>query len=711
MNLKGQYSRINLRRNNDVNTIGPRLVSTGFAGANLAGFPLAFPGDFPFDPNLNSLLTGALNLFQFSADFAGSWRSHQVQFGWSYYYFQDNRNILSFQDGLFTLGSNVPTALDNLVNGTASSFSVAINPLASTPALTTPIIAPGTPLTLPVVPPNFNRSVSEHDFATYGSFNWRVSSSANLLLGVRYDLFGRPRSRNDQFFFNFFPGPGATPGAQVAGGRLLPTGFNLDGFDFDGDGDIDDFDVFDFDGDRNDSFFHRDFNNVAPRIGFAWDITGGAGTCCSGPDRRTTLRAGFGITYERLFYATSPFFQTRSDFAIASLTSVPPTSTTPTLGTIPISTSNFGPLGGTTGTVAFPGQLVRGIDRDINAPKVWFWDVALEREIFRNTVMSLQYAGSAGRDLFTFSNINRPGSAAAFLTPTVPPAPPIDPTARLNTSLNPIFFLDDNGRSNYNAFIADFTNNTWRTNGWQFTARYRFSKALDNVSTFFGNNFGVFGGSFTPDFLSPFDPDNDYGPADFDVRHRFVSSVVYEIPWASGTCCGGTSWWDRFRSGWAVTGIFAAQTGFPLNVFDCSAALTPETPCPRALAAPGIDLSDARSGQGSDFPNAIVPNRFNFISATNFTPATPSFVFPPFPTNTIGRNFFRGPGFWNVDFGVFKRIRISENTNIQLRSEFYNFFNHANLFAPSGTDISSVPFVPAFKFGRRVIQFGAKFNF
>ncbi|HKQ93334.1 MAG TPA: carboxypeptidase-like regulatory domain-containing protein, partial [Blastocatellia bacterium] len=121
MNLKASYNRINLTRNNDFNTIGPRLAPTGFAFSNLGGLPLAFPGDFPFDPNLNSLITGPLNLFQASADFAGAWHGHQLQFGGSYYYFQDNRNIFSFQSGLFTLGPDVPTALDSLVTGTAES--------------------------------------------------------------------------------------------------------------------------------------------------------------------------------------------------------------------------------------------------------------------------------------------------------------------------------------------------------------------------------------------------------------------------------------------------------------------------------------------------------------------------------------------------------------------------------------------------------------
>src|SRR5262249_39455877 len=151
---------------------------------------------------------------------------------------------------------------------------------------------------------------------------------------------------------------------------------------------------------------------------------------------------------------------------------------TPTGATIPLiplvnpgSTvpSNFGPLA-VPGTSA-PNFLARGIDRDIDAPRIMFWTVALDREIFHNTIASLQYAGAHGHDLFTLANVNRPGSAAAFLPPTTPP---VAPTARLNPALGPVFFLNSNGRSNYNAFIADLSNSTWRTIGLSFTARYRF---------------------------------------------------------------------------------------------------------------------------------------------------------------------------------------------------------------------------------------------
>jgi hypothetical protein len=485
---------------------------------------------------------------------------------------------------------------------------------------------------------------------------------------------------------------------------LAAPGFVFPGADLDSDGDIDDFD--DFDEDDTTSFFRRDTNNFSPRIGFACDITGGGASCCGGLRRSTTLRGSFGFTYERLFYATSPFFQNRFDFGVPSLVAGVPDPTGAIVPPIPLTPAGapFGPL--VPGT-PLPGFLARGIDRDLDAPRISFWTLALDREIARNTVASLQYAGAHGKDLFTLANINRPGSAAAFLGVG-------GPTARLNPALGPVFFLRGNGRSNYNALIAEVTNSTWRTIGLQFTARYRWAKALDNVSPFFGNNFGIFGGALAPNSLSPFDPDNDYGPSPWDVRHRFIGSFIWELPFGVDSgCCGGSDGWRRWLlGGWEVAGIFQAMSGFPFDVFDCGGALTPETPCPRALVAPGVDLGDIRSGSGSSFPDPTIPNRFNFLGPGNFAlTTTPTTVFPPFPPNTIGRNFFRGPNFWDFDFGLYKRFRFSEDTSFQIRGEFYNIFNHSNLFVPGAVDLSSTNFIPGFKRGRRIIQIGGKFIF
>lgn len=686
MNVKAQYERINISRNIGASTFGPRLFLTGYPASGFGGVPSSFPGDQPFAPGLNSLLTGPLNLGQVAVDFFGAWGNNQLRFGASYYYWQDNRNINSFQNGEFTLGGGVPAALDFLVGGVSSTFSTAINPFG---------VAPGGTVTLPVVQPDFNRSISAHDFSAYISDIWRVSPRVSVLLGLRWDYFGVPRSRNDQIFSNYFLGPGADVFTQVANGVFVPPGAPLPP----GSPAFDD-----------ERFFERDFNNFAPRLGVAWDIMGRTGNCCQGRVRTLTLRAGYGMTYERLFYATSPFFQFTPGFAIPSLTAGVPNPFPPpaTIPATTLSTSNFGPLGGAAGAAILPPTLIRGIQSDLDTPHVHFWNVSLESELAANTYAALRYVGAAGRELFTLSNINRPGSAAAFLGSP-------DPTARLNPLFGPIFFLTTDGKSNYNAFIAEVTNGTWRTLGLQFTARYRFSKALDNVSSIFGNNIGTFGNSFTTNLLSPFDPENDYGPADWDANHRFVGSFSWEVPfdWFSNRCCGGSNGWGRHVfGGWQVAGIGVVQSGLPFTVFNCTGAATAETPCPRAGIAPGVVISDiAKPGAGNAIPSTTIPNFFNFLGSGNFTIPTAGAVLPPFPANTPGRNLFRGPNFWNFDFGVYKRFRITEDVSVQIRSEFYNIFNNANMFAPNGVDIGANPFVPAFKNGARFIQFGAKFLF
>ncbi len=662
MNLKGQYERINPRLNIGFATPGPRLALTGYSDANIGGVNTAFPGNLPFNPALNSLLTGALNLSQGVLDFFGNWNNHQMRFGGAYYYWQDNRNAGSFQNGLYTLQAGAPEALNNLVLGTATNFTTAINPFGATT---------GDPLALPVSAPNFNRSLSSYDFSLYFSDIWRATPRLSVLMGIRYDYFDRPRSRNGQVFTNYFLGPGSSVFDQVANGQLsAPGAFQP------------------FGSPSNSEFYQRDWNNFAPRIGVAWDLTGNG---------KTSLRAGYGITYERMFYAVSPFFQTSSSFAMPSLS-----AGTGTIGPTPLSTSNFGPLGGAAGVVGMPPQLVRGIQTTIRTPYVNFFNVSIEREIAPGTVAAAQYAGATGFNLFTLYNVNRPGSGGAYLGTA-------DPTLRLNPTLGAIYFLTTDGKSKYNAFIAEVVNSTWRSIGLQFTARYRYSKTLDNVSSLFGNNIGTFGGSTTPNLLSPFDPQNDYGPADFDVRNRFIGSFNWEVPF-EWFRYGSSGWTKQLVAGWELTGIFNFQTGFPYTVFNCTAALTAETPCPRAGLAPGVSLSDIAGRNSSATPSATIPNYFSYLSGTNFV-TVPGATFPPFPANTPGRNAFRGPNFWNFDFGLYKRFAITEEMSVQLRGEFYNIFNHSNLFVLNSVDIGANPVVPAQKNGARFMQFGAKFIF
>jgi hypothetical protein len=75
------------------------------------------------------------------------------------------------------------------------------------------------------------------------------------------------------------------------------------------------------------------------------------------------------------------------------------------------------------------------------------------------------------------------------------------------------------------------------------------------------------------------------------------------------------------------------------------------------------------------------------------------------------RNSFRGPGYWNIDTGIYKNFRIKERYDLQFRSEFYNFFNNSNLFIRGNETEINTGFVPAFRSGRRAIQLALKFIF
>ena len=98
---------------------------------------------------------------------------------------------------------------------------------------------------------------------------------------------------------------------------------------------------------------------------------------------------------------------------------------------------------------------------------------------------------------------------------------------------------------------------------------------------------------------------------------------------------------------------------------------------------------------------------------TYVNPITGTSDFGPFPSNMTGRNAFRGPGYWNLDAGLYKSIRITEGTALQLRFEAYNVFNHANLFVLGSQAFvdNGLGYVPARRLGRRNIQLAAKLIF
>jgi hypothetical protein len=171
----------------------------------------------------------------------------------------------------------------------------------------------------------------------------------------------------------------------------------------------------------------------------------------------------------------------------------------------------------------------------------------------------------------------------------------------------------------------------------------------------------------------------DRGNSDFDVRHTWVSSGTYDIPFGAGTAWGG----------WSVNAISTAQSGRPFSVTMAPLIFFVGQ---RPDAVPGTDWKNANQD----------PN--HWINAGAFS--------APVLGGTLGRNTLRGPGLYNLDLSLIKTTRIGETSELQLRAEFFNVLNHPNFGLPNGTfTSSSLGTISTTATPERQIQLGMKLEF
>jgi Carboxypeptidase regulatory-like domain/TonB dependent receptor/TonB-dependent Receptor Plug Domain len=641
---------------------GPTLYLRG-AATNINGLPVALPGYLPFTPGLAIPAGGPQNLLQLNQDINHTHGAHTFRFGGQYTYIQSNRTFGAFQNSVETLGTNVGNALDNLVNGKLVQFQGAIDPQGH---------FPGETITLPVSSPNFSRSYRYHEWAAYFNDSWKIRPRLTLNLGLRYEYYGVQHNSNPNLDSNFYYGSGSNIFEQIRNGKVFVAPDSPAG-----------------------GLWKPDYNNFAPRVGFAWDIFG---------DGSTSLRGGYGIAYERNFgNVTFNVIQNPPNYSVVSIiagTDVP---------TLDITRDNAGPLAGT-GSKTLPVASLRHINENVVNAYAHFWSAALERKMFGG-VVSAEYSGSKGVNLYDLTDPNRPGAANVFLG--VPCTAGVNCNVRLNTQYSNFNTRGNQGFSNYNGLTFGYETPFIRKIGLQLTARYTWSHAIDNLSSTFSdsinnNNTGL---------LDPFNPRLDKGNADFDIRHRFISSFVWQIPYRTEQ----KGLLGKLLGGWSLNGILSAHTGTPFTIFDCTNTQFVTAACVRAIQT-GAQATD---GSGNPLPDATTPNTFRYLEITGLTPGafvnplTGNSDFGPYPSNMTARNAFRAPGFWNVDTGVYKNFRITESKSVQLRGEFFNVFNHSNLYLIGNqTDISGTAYVPVTRGlrndgteDRRNVQLAVKFIF
>jgi hypothetical protein len=677
------FNRLNLLQPLGSQPAGPTLYINDTFTGRIAGFPIRFPGYSATTPGNAIPFGGPQNFLQLYDDLNWTRGNHQLRFGGQYVHIRDNRTFGAYENAVEALsssGQSFSTALPNLINGQLRSFSVAAFPqgkfpCANDPATGARIVTPDCTLQTPLAEPNFSRSNRYHEWAVYFNDSWKLRPRFTLNLGLRYEFYGVQHNAIQSLDSNFYLGSGATIFERIKNGRIMLAKESPIG-----------------------KLWNVDPNNFAPRLGFAWDVFG---------DGKTSVRGGYGMAYERNFgNVTFNVIQNPPNNATVAITAgvdVP-------AGTLPISADNLGPLAGSGISKSFPAVSLRAVDPNIVNAYAHFWSFAIERQLTPTTLASVEYSGSAGRNLYSIANINRAGTGAAY--GDVPRL-----ASRLNnngaTSIN---FRAADGTSNYGAVIASVDSSRFSNWGLRFTARYTYSQSRDNLSSTFSES----GNNFNLGYTDPFNPALDYGNADFDSRHRIAVSWTWDIPTPKFSKRAA----DYLLGGWTLSGIFQARSGLPFTVFDCTNG---QQVCPRVSLDGPVNLSGSIDHDSVGV--ADTPNRYAYINLNGLHPG--SFVdalgfgadFPPFPANMSERNAFRGPGFWNMDAAVFKNLRITEGIKLQLRVEAYNLFNHANLFISGGeaeistgatTDEHGNPvggYVPANFFGRRNVQIAAKVIF
>jgi hypothetical protein len=272
------------------------------------------------------------------------------------------------------------------------------------------------------------------------------------------------------------------------------------------------------------------------------------------------------------------------------------------------------------------------------------------------------------------------------------------------------------GRSRYHGLVTSLSFSRLADWGLDVRGTYTYGRAKDNLSSTFSDS----NNNFNLGFLDPFDPDLDWGWADFDVRHRATVSGIFELPFFRHS----TGLARTLGGGWQAAWIFSAQTGAPFTIFDCSYQVTA---CARmAQVAPLANYTETATGTPNQFVYLDLANQASGIGSIVNARAGSNEVPPDggYPSNMTARNAFRRPGRWNLDASLVKRFRVGDRFAANLRVEIYNVLNHANLYVvDDATDISGSTQILAVRgytgpsgFGRpgdgqRRVQVGLKIEF
>ncbi len=524
----------------------------------------------------------------------------------------------------------------------------------------------------------------DDDYGAYFEDSWKVRHNVTVTLGLRYDLQRVP--------------PPPTPNTGTPLLTLYTSTLNLDK------------------------------NNIAPRIGVAWQL-----------DSKTVVRAGYGIFYGKTSNSTYYALRVENGVYQQTFTGCTVTNANPTLQACAPTFPNvyFVPPGPTLaaafsgsitptalctvaattppaippppscpslsgGSLPTAAQAVHGMTPDFVNPVAHEGELTIERQIPGHMTVSASYLLTRGIHLPSDYDANvAPANGATKTYDVLASAVNNAPTAftatvpfytqRLNPSTGIILNQASVVNSWYNALIL--TLRKPMSHGLELLLNYTYSKALDDGQTA-GSNGTFFG---TDDVLDPYHVQGDYSYSDLDQRHRFVGSVVWQPMYAQNM---SSEFAKQLLDGWDVSGILTAATGQPYSAY-----------LGTSVFGGGID-GGLTGGEVSTFASAV-GGRVSWLP----------------------RNSYNLPNFANIDLRFGRGFTIHEKYRLDFRVEAYNLFNsvivtgvnttaytesaagsgacggHTNICMVPSSTFGSRTTTSGILYGARQMQFGTRFEF
>jgi hypothetical protein len=505
-----------------------------------------------------------------------------------------------------------------------------------------------------------HRDVSQKSFGAFVQDSWRAAKRLTINAGLRYDL-SLPITEAHDLLANFDPAIGLV---QV--GKQISKPYNTD------------------------------YNNFAPRLGFAWDFSG-KGT--------TVIRAAAGVIYEiphiSVFIGQNG---TEANGLAVIPTGVP--GVTPSGGTI-VATTNI--LGRSDATVNYqaggpvfgdlsPSALscspdnpcpILGTVKNLVTPYVINWNLNLEQALWRDGALTLAYVGNKGNKLYSLRDINQNVYANDFNGDEQSGRP-------YNAQYPFLSYIDQLGNGDASIYHGLQVTLKQRTShGLYFVAGYTWAHTIDDSS-----------GNRTFDIQNSYDPAAERGNGANDVRHRFTLATTYEPPSRNG--------FGQMLKGWRLNNIFSAQTGRPLFVYDSFYDIsgTGEFNDHWNLTGDPADFRWTKSLPAIPFidPSLFTYDSFGHVNGGGDTRCLSaaknqdeldqlgnygcfaeghSAITPP-AAGTFGnmrRNALYGPAYFDWDFSLLKTFTFGERVKLEARAEIFNILNHPN-FAGVDHDLS-----------------------